>query len=89
MKKKFIKWLFGNDWEEYLDLHKKYCKQIDKTISVMIENQDLRKRLIEKIDEEQGTDRLALRVCDINENLKLICEKYGINVKEELTSKNV
>lgn len=84
MRKKIIEWLFGNDWEKYWDLHKKYCKQIDETISVMIENQNLRQRLIEKIEEEQGTAKLALSVCNVNEKLELICEKYGIDINKEL-----
>lgn len=88
MKNKIIKWLFGNDWEKYWDLHRKYCKQIDETISVMVENQNLRQRLIEKIEEEQGTARLALRVCDVNNKLELICEKYGIDINKELELMN-
>lgn len=77
MRKKIMKWLLGNDWEEYWDLHKRYCERITKNISLMNE-------LIEKIEKEKETVEISLRICNLNEKLISICEKYNIDVDKEL-----
>ena len=35
MRKKIMKWLLGNDWEEYWDLHKEYCEQLSMNLELM------------------------------------------------------
>ena len=50
MKKAIIKWLFGNDLEEYWELHDKYCKELNAHIESLEENQMLRLELMKKIE---------------------------------------
>lgn len=47
IRKIIIKWLLGEDWEEYWDLHRKYCEEIKTNIELLEENQKLTTRLIE------------------------------------------
>jgi hypothetical protein len=84
MRKKIIEWLFGNDWEEYWDLHKKYCDELHKNLELMEENQEIRKEKLEIMERDLENLRLTRIVLDNTKDLENICEKYGINIQKEL-----
>ena len=81
MRKAIIKWLLGADWEEYWKLHRRYIREIEDNIELLKESQDLREKLIKKIDSETKTAKLALKVIDINEKLERICRENGIDTE--------
>lgn len=88
MKKKIIKWLFGSDWEEYWDLHKKYCDELHKNLELMEENQEIRKGKLEVMERDLENLRLTRIVLDRMKDLENICEKYDINIQKELELMN-
>lgn len=84
MRKKIMKWLLGNDWEEYWDLHKEYCEQLSMNLELMEENQKIRKEKIEVMEKDIENLRITRMVLDRTKALEEICEKYNINIEKEL-----
>ena len=75
MKKAIIKWLFGNNWEEYWELHDKYCKELNAHIESLEENQKLRLELMEKIESH-------IRTLDFSQRLMDLLKENGIDYSE-------
>ena len=75
MKKAIIKWLFGNNWEEYWELHDKYCKELNAHIESLEENQKLRLELMEKIESH-------IRTLDFSQKLMDLLKENGIDYSE-------
>lgn len=84
MKNKIIKWLFGNDWEKYWDLHRKYCEQTSMNLELMKENQKIRKEKIEIMERDIENLRITRIVLDKTKALEEICKKYNIDIEKEL-----
>ena len=89
IRKAIIKWLLGEDWEEYWELHKKYIyemecnkKLLEETKESLEDIQYLRTKLVKEIDDEIRTSKMALKVLDVNEKLERICKENGIDINK-------
>lgn len=83
LKKAIIKWLLGNDWEEYWELHHKYLKQLDEMIKVLDDNLELRHKLIEEKEHHLKSLEEELRIIKDNKSLYEICKANGIEVEKD------
>lgn len=91
MRKAIIKWLFGEEWEEYWDLHKKYIEELSSARGLLKENIKLRnehiqelKNHMEEIDSHKKTIALAESLLEENKILRKLCILHGITIESEV-----
>ena len=82
MKKRIIKWLFGEEWDVYLELHIKYIKELEKHRETLNREGEVIKTARETLDLYKETTEKNLKLLDENIKLLQLCKENMIDVTE-------
>lgn len=80
MKKRILRWLFGKDFKDYLELLDKHIETLDRCKESLEKEQVLRKKLIKEIESHSNTLDITKIIIEENKKLRQYCKENGIEI---------